>query len=56
MCILPNYAKQDLKDLERNRKKAAAETVELAIPERPLENSIEPTLHFNSRKEESGKL
>jgi hypothetical protein len=44
MCILPNFATRDLEDLGRNRKKepekVAAETVELIVPEQPLEDSI----------------
>ena len=44
MCILPNFAARDLVELKQNRtketKKDLAETVEIIIPEQPLENSI----------------
>jgi len=45
MCILPNFEARDLKEIRRQgkkgSKKAAAETVELAVPEQPLlENQV----------------
>jgi hypothetical protein len=45
MCILPNFATRDLKELEQNReketKKTEAKKLEIIIPEQPLlENSI----------------
>jgi hypothetical protein len=45
MCILPNFAAQDLAERKQNRKeeikKAEAKTVKIIIPEQPLlENSI----------------
>jgi hypothetical protein len=45
MCILPNFEPSDLKTLKRKGKKevkkAAAEKVELVVPEQPLlENPI----------------
>jgi hypothetical protein len=44
MCTLPNFEARDLEELKRNRKretkKAEAKTVEIIIPEQPLENSI----------------
>jgi hypothetical protein len=47
MCILPNFATDDLAELRRKRKKETkkveAETVEIIIPEQPLlENSKNP--------------
>ena len=45
MCILPNFAAQDLEEVRPNRKKETkkvkAKTVEIIVPEQPLlENSI----------------
>jgi len=44
MCILPNFEPSDLKMLEKKAKKgtkkAEAETLEIIVPEQPLENSI----------------
>jgi hypothetical protein len=44
MCILPNFEASDLEVLRRNGKKgvktAEAETVEIIVPEQPLENPI----------------
>jgi len=44
MCILPNFEATDLETLRRNGKRgikrAEAETVEIIIPEQPLENQI----------------
>ena len=44
MCILPNFEAADLETLKRNAKKgikkAEAETVEIIVPEQPLENPV----------------
>jgi len=42
MCILPNFEAADLETLKQNARKRIkkAETVEIIVPEQPLENPI----------------
>lgn len=44
MCILPNFEAADLeefkKNVKRKGKKAEADTVEIIVPERTLENPV----------------
>jgi hypothetical protein len=44
MCILPNFEPSDLEMLKQKAKKgikkAEAETVEIIVPEQPLENPV----------------
>jgi hypothetical protein len=44
MCILPNFEASDLEMLKQKTKKGIkkpeAETVEIIVPEQPLENQI----------------